>query len=274
MLHTPLQLLCLLLLALPLACYAGCSKTMTVPASAMGNSVIIEGNTVSGIYPSLLHELTEKENCPIKFVPVPQARALAMFESGRADLLFPAFKTAHRDQYGEFIALIKSRPNLISIKSERAPITSLQQLIDTPHIRLALVRGFDYGASYQQLINTLGKLGRIVLGPDAVSVARVLKSGHCQATIMTSALFFGAIHSDQRVSDMVDQLRFEALDELPWGESGVYLSNKSMSPTDMEQMKKILLRAAGSDTLWKIYLRYYPQEILKDSIQQLDTRSP
>lgn len=238
MLHLPHHFFLLLLLFSPMLCHAGCSKTITVPATPMGKNVIIENHAVSGIYPSLLLELTEKEDCAVKFVPVPQARAMAMFESGRADLLFPAFKTAHRDQYGEFIALIKSRPNLISLQSERAPMTSLLQLIDTPNIRVALVRGFDYGTAYQQLINTLSKLGRLVLEPDVVSVARVLKSGYCQATIMTPALFFGSIQNDARVSDMIGKLRFEAIDELPWGESGVYLSNKSMSSADMEHMKK------------------------------------
>ena len=274
MLHTPLHSFCFLLLMLPLASYAGCSKTITVPASPMGKSVIVEGETVTGIYPTLLLELTEKEDCPVKFVPVPQARALAMFEGGRADLLFPAFKTAHRDQFGEFIALIRSRPTLITLKSERSTINTLQQIIDMPTMRLALVRGFDYGAQYQQLITTLSKLGRIVLEPDALSVARVIKAGHCQATIMTPALFFGAIHNDNRVSELVEQLRFEPLEELPWGDSGVYLSHKSLNQEDMEHLKKILSRAANTDTLWKIYQRYYPAFILKESVQQLEVRNP
>jgi polar amino acid transport system substrate-binding protein len=240
----------------------------------MGKSMIVEGNTVTGIYPTLLLELTEKEDCPVKFVPVPHARAMAMFEAGRADLLFPAFKTAYRDQFGEFVALIKSRATLISLKSERTTIKSLQQIIDMPTMRLALVRGFDYGTQYQQLINTLSKLGRIVLESDATSVARLMKSGQCQATIMTPALFFGAIHDDNRVSELIEQLRFEPLDELPWGDSGVYISYKSLHQEDAEQLKKILSRATSTDILWKIYHRYYPAFILKESIQPLDARNP
>lgn len=248
---------------------AACSRVINVPVSATGQSVIVEGDAISGIYPDLLRGMSDKEACIFALTAVPRARLENQFETGRADLLIPASRTPKRDQSGTFVALIHNRAMLMSLQATRPPILTSQLLLEQAGQKVALVRGFDYGPAYQQLVTTLGQQGRLILEVDALSVARLLKSGAADYTIMAPSILVGAMQNDDRVRELVDKLRLEALPELPWGDSGVYLSNSSLSPQDKAALQDALERAAKSGAVWKAFQRYYDPAILKGSIRPL-----
>jgi polar amino acid transport system substrate-binding protein len=256
-------------IGLPLAAQAGCSRLIHVPMSATGQSVIIDGDGVKGIYPDFLRSLAEKDNCTTVLSAVPRARLEVLFETGRADLLIPASKTPKRDAHGTFIPLIQNRAMLITLRAGRPPIKSTQELLERTGLKVALVRGFDYGPAYQELISLLTQQARLILEVDAVSVARLLKSGAADATIMTPSILVGALQDDDRVQDLMDRLQFEALRELPWGESGVYLSNTSLNPQDRAALLAALERAARSGVVWKGFQQYYRPAVLNGSIRPL-----
>lgn len=248
---------------------AECSRVINVPMSATGLSVLVNGDAVSGIYPDLLRVMSEKEKCTFAMTAVPRARLEVLFETGRADVLIPASKTPKRDALGTFVALIQNRALLMSIQSKRPPIKTVQELLDQTSLKVALVRGFDYGQPYQDLITALGQQGRLILEVDPLSVARLLKAGTVDVTIMAPTILAGAVQGDERVRDMVDTLRMEPLEELPWGTSGVYLSNTSLSPTDKTALLDAMERAAKSGDVWKSFQRYYSPAVLKSSIRPL-----
>lgn len=251
------------------AAQAACSRVIQVPVSVTGQSVNIDGDTIGGIYPDLLRSLSDKEGCTFAMSEVPRARLEILFETGRADLLIPASKTPKRDALGTFVALIRNRATLLSIQSNRAAIKTMRELQDNSKLKVALVRGFDYGQLYQELITTLGKQGRLILEVDALSVARLLKAGTADVSIMAPTILAGAVQSDERVRDITDKLRIEPLDDLPWGDSGVYLSNTALNPQDKAALQDALERAARSGEVWKAFQRYYSPAILKGSIRPL-----
>jgi len=256
-------------LCLPMGVGAACSRVITAPIAAIGLSVIVEGDTISGIYPDMLRSLAEKDGCTVAMTAVPRARLEVLFESGRADLLIPASKTPKRDAQGTFIALIHNRPMLMSIQSNRPGIKTARELLDQPGLKVAVVRGYDYGPAYQDLIAALGQQGRLMLDVDGLSVARLLKAGTVDLTIMAPTILAGSVQGDERVRDLLDKLRIEPLDELPWGDSGVYLSNTTLSPPDKAALQEALERAARSGDIWKSFQRYYSPVILKGSVRPL-----
>lgn len=271
--HRPLQtLVCAALTVstwLPLAAQAACSRVIHVPVSATGQSVLIDGDSIKGIYPDLLRGLADKDGCTVTLSAVPRARLEVLFETGRADLLIPATRTPKRDAHGTFIPLIQNRAMLITLRTGRAAIKSTQELLERPGLKVALVRGFDYGPAYQELITQLTQQARLILEVDAVSVARLLKSGAADATIMAPSILAGALQDDERVQDLLDKLQFEALRELPWGESGVYLSNSTLNPQDKAALLAALERAARSGVVWKGFQQYYTPAVLHGSIRPL-----
>ncbi len=269
--HSKLRGLTLALaLVLPLGAHANCSRAINVPMSPTGLSVVVNGDAVSGIYPDLLRVMSEKEGCTFAMTAVPRARLEVLFESNRADLLVPASKTPKRDALGTFVPLIQNRALLLSLQSKRPAIDSVQELLARPGLKVALVRGFDYGKAYQDMVATLSQQGRLILEVDALSVARLLKAGTVDATFMAPTILAGSVQGDERVRDVVDNLRMEALEEMPWGSSGVYISNTSLSPEDKAAVQGAMERAARSGDVWKSFQRYYSPTILKASIRPLN----
>lgn len=244
---------------------ATCSRVINVPVAATGRSVMIKGEKLDGIYPEILRN--QHEACKFALTAVPRARQELMFETGRADLLIPASRTPRRDEHGIFIPMIYNRATLISIDSSRPVIGSAQELLDKKDLKVVLVRGFDYGPAYQELIKQLSKQGRLIFDADPLSVARLLKAGIADITIMAPSILAGAMMDDVRVQDLLDKLRFEPIPELPWGDSGAYISNKSLNNEDKAALKDLLEQVAKSGVVWKGFMRYYPANVLKESIR-------
>jgi polar amino acid transport system substrate-binding protein len=261
-----------LALLLPLISSANCSRLINVPVSPTGLSVTTSGDEIGGIYPDILRQLEKTEDCRFQLSVVPRARQEVMFKMGKADLLIPASKTPQRDEYGIFVPLVRNRATLISFNSNRPTISSFQDLLDSPELRLVLVRGFDYGVRYQNLIIEMSKRERLILEPDPLSVARTLKTNNTFLSIMAPSIFYGAVIADTRVADMLDKLRYEALNELPWGESGVYISKISLTEADRKKLQTVFEYSSNSDLTWKGFQRVYPSEVLKESIRSLRSK--
>lgn len=272
--HAPLRaLLISTLCALAAAAaHAGCSRPMQVPLSATGQSVIVADNEITGIYPDLLRSLSGKDGCEFLLTPVPRARQELLFESGKADLLVPATRTSQRDEHGTFVLLTRSRATIISLDPKRVPFKSAYDLLERKDVRVVLVRGFDYGVAYQELMESLQRQNRLVLETDPLAVARVLKANPGDVTIMAPVILVGAIQNDARVSDMVDKLRFDPIAELPWSDNGLYISKNSLSQEDSATLLALLNRPNVASTLWKSFQTYYPASVLKESIRPRDSK--
>lgn len=240
-----------------------CSRVINVPVAAIGYSVIVTDNQFSGIFPDLFRLVSQKEQCQFQFSLVPRARMELLFENGQADLLFPAVKTEKRDEAGVFVPLIYTRATLITV-SRRAPqVRDFAALLQHKELRIALVRGFDYGSEYRQIIEQLHKKNRVIFEADPISVARVLKAGAAEGTIMAPYIFATVIESDNRVSDLVHHVRYQPLAEITWQDSGIYLSRKSLSEADRLVLQEMMERLAKSGSVWKVYSQYYKDDVMK-----------
>ncbi|MES2126900.1 MAG: transporter substrate-binding domain-containing protein [Pseudomonadota bacterium] len=259
----------LLLLALAGPAWGACTRAITVPVSPVGMSVIVNGNAVSGAFPELLERLGEKAGCQFVWSVVPRIRLEMMFEEGRADLLLAATRSEQRDLSGLFVPLVASRASLISIEKGQATVASLAQLLERPHLRVAVVRGYDYGPAYREISRKLAQQKRLYLEPDALSVARLLAGGMADATILPTTSIVGAIALDARVAGLKERLRFEPLEELPWSRGGIYISNKSLPAADRATLEQALMAAGRSGALYQAYLKYFSAEVLAGSTRPL-----
>lgn len=258
---------------LPSQSRAECSKVLLVPAWTAGKTIIVKKDQVSGVFPTIVRAATDNLDCQVSFQSSPPARACDMFEKGVADMLVSMFKTPRRDEVGEFVPLIRARPTLITLDTKRDGIDTIKQLIESSHLRVTLVRGHDYGPAYQEMIAELKKQDRLSFEPDALSVARMMKLGHVQATVMVPTIFYGAIYDDERVEDLIDKLRFEPLKELTWRENGIYLSRKSLSEKDRVTLRNAFTELADTEVIWKIYQRTYPSSIIRNSIMPIENNN-
>lgn len=262
-----LQLLAVLPLAAASQASADCSRDIVVPVSSTGVSVIVGNGTFSGIYPELFRSLGPRVGCHFVFTSAPRARQELMFESGKADLLLPATRTPARDVHGVFVPMVGHRAVLISLQSPRPQISNAQDLLDRRDLRVAVVRGFDYGDAYQAMVRELARQGRLFTEVDATAVARLLHVGAVDMTIMGPTILAGAINRETRVNGMLDRLRMEPIPELPWQQTGVYVSRNALTPDDRAALLELLERAAKSNVVMEGFQRYHRPEILFESVR-------
>ena len=242
--------------------------------SATGQSVVIDGDKVNGIYPELLRSMAAKVQCRFVISPVPRARLERLFETGKADMIVASVRSPHRDEFGVFVPMVRSRATLISLDdTQRPPFKNFQELIDHKDTRLIVVRGYDYGKAYQELIDALGRENRVVFEAEPQAVGRLLKSNPDDVTLMVPTILYGAMQEDSRLRDLREKLRIEPLDNISWGESGVYLS-KTLEPGLFKYLQAAMQRAAQNGTVHKGFAAYYPAQVLKDSIKPLDRPQP
>ena len=246
----------------PWLAHAACSRLINTPVAPTGLSVTVEGDTIGGIYPEILRSNQSKETCQFALSAVPRARLELLFETGKADVLIPAVKTPKRDELGTFVTLSFSRATLISLNSERPPLKTVKELLDARDIKVALVRGYDYGPVYQEMVNELTRQGRLQLQSSPLDVARLLKTGSVHATIMAPTILAGTIADDERVRDIADKLRFESFEELPWVGNGAYIS-KALSDADRQELLEFFERIAKSGAVWRGFQEVYPPHVLK-----------
>jgi polar amino acid transport system substrate-binding protein len=130
------------------------------------------------------------------------------------------------------------------------------------------VRGYDYDGSYQSLVKQLTAQGRLVESTDPISLVRALDAGIADVAVITPTVVTGALRGHRELSAWIARLHAEPVDELPWGESGAYVSrHASLSQADRERALEMLERIGRSGAAWRAFQRYYPEANLSESVR-------
>jgi polar amino acid transport system substrate-binding protein len=257
------------LLAVAISAEAGCTRPIEVPMAPIGLSVSFDGERAGGIYPTLLREVGAASGCEFQIQRVPRARLQKMFESAHADLLLPASASPSREGDGEFVPLIQVRASLLTLTRKKPLPHTLAALIAQPDLKLAVVRGFTFGAAYEQMVATLREQKRLIEEPDATGVARALRQGLAHATVMTASIFIGTLVNDTDLAPLVKQVRVDPLEELGWSESGVYLSRHSLNEADRRTLRQAFAQSAKAGRVWQLFIDIHPPGSLGGSIRPL-----
>lgn len=258
----------LLLSCMPFLAQADCLRALRVPVAPIGLAVTVNDGEVGGIYPDLLRAEIAKTGCTIEFQVVPRSRQEMLFETGQADMLLPARRSARRDAHGIFVPMIRSRAVLLSLRLRQLPAHSVAELLEHRELRVAVVRGYDYDGRYQSLVKQLAAEGRLVESADPLSLARALDAGIADVAVITPTAVTGALRANRKLSAWIDRLHAEPVDELAWGESGAYVSrSSSLSDADRKQALEMLERIGRSGAAWRAFQHYHPDTNLSDSVR-------
>lgn len=261
-----LKILVICLTGLHLLCTAAnaaCTRVIQVPMAPTGFSVFARQGKPEGVYPDMLRQIATASGCKLAFSVVPRARLEMLFETGQADVLIPAIRTSRRDRHGIFVPLLYTRATLIGMRQQGVtPPVSLEAVLKNPALQIGLVRGFDYGDAYVNWMQSLQQQNRVQLESDPVSVARLMKAGSVQYTMMAPYIFAGSVAQDARVADLTSLVQYLPVPEVDWTDSGIYLSLLSLNETDRNHLKKVLEEAARSGVVWKSFQQYYEPDVL------------
>jgi polar amino acid transport system substrate-binding protein len=260
--------LCCGCLCAPLPALAGCSRPLQVPVAPIGQAVTVAQGKVGGIFPELLRVEAARAGCVIEFQVVPRSRMEKLFELGQADLLMPARRSARRDAYGHFVAMIRSRAVLLAMEPHVPAIRSVAELLQHGELRVGVVRGYDYDEGYQELLRQLAAQQRLAEANDPVSLARMLDSGSIQVAVVTPTAVTGALRASGQWTSLIARLHAIPVEELSWGESGAYVTrNAALSEADRQRARAMLEHIARSGAAWREFQRHFPEPNLSESVR-------
>lgn len=251
------------------AAQAGCSRPIEVPMAPVGTSVSFDAERSGGLYPTLLRELGASFGCDFKMHRVPRARLQKLFETGQADLLVPASASPSRDPHGEFVPLLQVRATLLTLSQGKPAPNTLAALVAQRDYKIAVVRGFTFGPAYDQAVTALRAQSRLVEESDPAGVARALRLGLAQGTVMTANIFIGTLALEPDLAPLMPQVRSEPLEELGWSESGVYLSRHKLGEADRRLLRTAFTQAARSGRVWRLFVDNYPAGSLNGNVRPL-----
>jgi polar amino acid transport system substrate-binding protein len=257
------------LLATAARAEAGCSRPINVPMAPIGLSVSFDDAKAQGIYPTMLREVGTSAHCQFDIHKVPRARLQTLFDAGQADMLIPASATPTRDAAAEFVPLIQVRASLLTLEGDAPVPRSLAELLALPDYKLVVVRGFSFGPAYDSAIATLRQRQRLVEEADPSGVARALRQGLAQATVMTASILVGTLAIEPELSPLLKRLRVEPLEELGWHASGLYLSRRSLSEADRRALRQAFGQVARNGRIWQLFNELHPPGSLGVSIRPL-----
>lgn len=250
------------------AASAACTRPINVPMAPIGMSVSFEDGRPQGIYPTMLREVGAVIRCQFDMHRVPRARQQSMFDADQADMLIPASITPARDAVAEFVPLIQARVSLLTMGGEAPVPRSLAELLALPDYKLAVVRGFSFGAAYDASIAALRQRQRVVEEADATGVARALREGLAQATVLPASILVGTLVIEPELAPLLKRLRVEPLEELGWHASGVYLSRR-LGEADRRLLRQAFGQVARSGRIWQLFNELHPPGSLGMSIRPL-----
>lgn len=263
----PCQLLLCVALLLPTASQAGCSRPMEVALSPSGMTIIKDGGKVSGFMPEMLHKFGNEVGCEWNITIAPRARVEALFEAGKTDVIVAATHTERRDQIGYFVPTLSTRATVLSLGKPNPPIRSLADLVARRDVRVALVRGQEYGGGFAAMVKAMTEQHRIVFESNAINVARLLDADIAQVTVMTPIALAGQLGTDPRYAPLIARIRIDPVAELPWDATGTYISKETVGAADRAVLEEMFNRIARSSWLLDNLKATYPPNVLTESVR-------
>lgn len=115
-----------------------------------------EQQQLRGLDVELLNAIFLRAGYQARFSEMPWARVLHELKFGTVQLAMSANITAERQQYARFSHPYREEETAIVIRRQDAErwrgITTLEQLINTPDFHIGVLKGFDYGNTFRQLM--------------------------------------------------------------------------------------------------------------------------
>lgn len=193
-----------------------------------------EQQQISGLDVELLNAIFQRANYQAKFSEMPWARVLHELKFGTVQLAMSANITTERQQYARFSHPYREEETAIVIRRQDAErwrgITTLEQLINTPDFHIGVLKGFDYGNTFRQLMARPELQSRLQMRLRLEQLLKMLQGGRIQGFILDPHGLQEWRHKDELQDGLHILLRIELTPV------HLMLSKKSTTETQLQQI--------------------------------------
>lgn len=213
-----------------------------------------EQQQISGLDVELLNAIFQRANYQAKFSEMPWARVLHELKFGTVQLAMSANITTERQQYARFSHPYREEETAIVIHRQDAErwrgITTLEQLINTPDFHIGVLKGFDYGNTFRQLMARPELQSRLQMRLRLEQLLKMLQGGRIQGFILDPHGLQEWRHKDELQDGLHILLRIELTPV------HLMLSKKSTTETQLQQINLAIEQLKQSPDYQQILDRY------------------
>jgi polar amino acid transport system substrate-binding protein len=212
-----------------------------------------------GIDKDVVDEVARRTGCLFKPFVESRVRIWAHLADGSLDMSVSGIPNPEREQFARFVVYFRSRNYLLVRNDRAARIDSLEAFTADPTLRLAIVKSFRHGASYDPWIQTLRAQGRVHEYSDPEIVARMVSLGHADA-FLAMPTAWDVLLKRYQLEGKVDFVDASPDDRIA---HGLILSRKRVSDEDVQSMKWAIEAMRADGTLEAIFRRHLPSDVAR-----------
>ncbi|WP_342118853.1 substrate-binding periplasmic protein [Pseudoduganella sp. OTU4001] len=204
------------LTAIVFACAAGTGSAaaaacgpLTVAMYEHGALYYRSGEQWTGIDKDIVEELARRTGCELRMTRESRIRIWTMLKEGTLDMTMSGIPTPEREEFARFTPYLQAR-NMLLVRHDFARnAATLEQVAAQPDLKVAVIKGFKHGTSYDAWLERLRKQGRVYEAPDYATLVRLFQHGRVQAIFQLSS------NIDALLRDSALAARFRVLDLVP-----------------------------------------------------------
>jgi polar amino acid transport system substrate-binding protein len=145
------------------------------------------GDQWAGIDKDIVDELARRTGCALRMTRDSRIRIWTMLKEGTLDMTMSGIATPERETFARFTPYLQSRNMLLVRQDAARQAGTLEQFAALPELKVAVIRGFRHGATYDAWLERLRKQGRVYDTPDYTTLLRLFQYGRVQAILQLSS---------------------------------------------------------------------------------------
>lgn len=216
----------------------------------------------TGIDPDVLDELRKRGGYHFIYREQPRARTWKALQDGVLAMATSAVRTPERDAYLYFIPYHAQKNMALTVRED---LNSPADLIADPMARIAIVRGFQHGEIYDEVVEELTRRHRVVAVPNARNLFLMLDAGN-----RVEAVFAPPVIYRKELHKLELKYKVRIMDwsvKIPPTPLHLALSKKHFSEQDYRRMAAIVQDMREDGTLRRLIGLYLSGAELESALQ-------
>ena len=222
--------------------------------------VFLDGASMKGIDPDFIALLEKRTGCRFEIVVMPRARHWIEMKEGSIDVVTVAISTPEREQLMHLVPYLRARNVLVLGSEVPVSIKDFKGFLDTPGLKLGVVRGFRHEPALDEFIASLRAAGRLREEVDAGLLFQALASGTVAAIPSEPVVYptnlkrFG-LTGKVRIGDWLPR------DQFVLGSVG--LSRRSFTEAQVARWRTLIKTLQADGSLQRMATPYLPSDVAR-----------
>ena len=210
----------------------------------------------TGIDKNVVDELARRTGCSFDTSVDSRVRIWAGLSGGTLDMSVSTIRLPEREKIGRFVPYLAGRNYVLLRKDLSAKVRSMDSFLAQPQYKIAVIKTYRHGPSYEAWLAKLRAQGRVYETADHLSMMRLLKVGRVQAVMANPTTWYPLVRQERLAGT------YSVMDWAPHENivSGLILSRQTVDEATVARFSHAIRAMREDGTLYRIFERHTDAE--------------